>query len=179
MFDLDGTLYDTRDVNYYSYKKALEHYGYTLDYQYFVNMCNGRHYKVFLPEIMEGTEHMEEVHDLKKKYYNEYLGRAKENKHLFHMIQCIKSEYYIALVTTASKKNCEEILSYYGRLQDFDLIISQEDVQNKKPDPEGFLLAMKHFQILAEESLIFEDSDVGVEAARKSGASVFVVKGYS
>lgn len=179
MFDLDGTLYDTRDVNYYSYKAALENFGIDLDYDYFSRFCNGKHYKTFLPEIMKNTEYMEEVHNLKKKFYAEYLDRARENTHLFQIIQCIKNDYYIALVTTASRKNSEEILEYHNRLNEFDLIISQEDVKNKKPDPEGFLKAMAFFNIRKEDSLIYEDSDVGIEAAISSGATVFTVKGYS
>lgn len=179
IFDLDGTLYDTRDVNYHSYEAALEQYGYELDYKYFSNYCNGRHYKEFLPEIMRDTKHMEDVHNLKKKYYKDYLNKAKENEHLFQMVQCMKSDYYIAIVTTASRKNCEEILEYHNRLQNFDLIISSEDVNNKKPDPEGFLKAMEHFGVGGSQTVVFEDSDVGVEAAQKSGATVFVVKGFS
>ena len=40
LFDLDGTLYDTRRVNFLSYQKALEQFGYTMDYEYFANQCN-------------------------------------------------------------------------------------------------------------------------------------------
>ena len=44
IFDLDGTLFDTADVNYYSYKSVLESYGIELDHDYFVTKCNGKHY---------------------------------------------------------------------------------------------------------------------------------------
>ena len=37
LFDLDGTLYDTRRVNFLSYQKALEQFGYTMDYEYFAD----------------------------------------------------------------------------------------------------------------------------------------------
>ena len=37
LFDLDGTLFDTGDVNYYAYKDALAPFGITLDKEYFVN----------------------------------------------------------------------------------------------------------------------------------------------
>ena len=76
LFDLDGTLYDTRRVNFLSYQKALEQFGYTMDYEYFANQCNGRHYKTFLPEIMQSETHMEEVHELKKKYYGDFLSET-------------------------------------------------------------------------------------------------------
>ena len=61
----------------------------------------------------------------------------------------------------------------------FDLVIAGEDVSKKKPEPEGYLKAMKHFDISPENSIIFEDSEVGILAGERSGAKVFVVKGYS
>ena len=178
LFDLDGTLYDTRRVNFFSYKKALETVDCTLDYDYFSEYCNGKHY-TFLPMIMKDISHMEEVHELKKSYYSEFLSETIENEHLFRMILCMKQEYYIGLVTTASRKNSEEILKYHNRLDLFDFIISQEDVEKKKPDPEGFVKAMQRYGINPEDTIIFEDSEVGIEAAEQSGATVFVVRGFA
>lgn len=180
MFDLDGTLFDTRKLNYLAYKSALKEFGFSLDKEYFYTVCNGRHYKDFLPEIMKGDiSHIEEIHAAKKRFYAEYLGEARENTHLFNIIESIKESYHTAVVTTASRKNCEEILSRFDRLDLFELIIAGEDVKNKKPKPDGFLKAMEHFNIKAEDCLIFEDSEVGILAAKESGANVFVVKGYS
>lgn len=175
IFDLDGTLFDTGDVNYYAYRDALQPYGITLDKKYFVTKCNGRHYREFLPEIMGTTEYLESVHTAKKNAYASHLGKARENKQLFQIISGLRQHYYIALVTTASRKNAMDILSCFGHKDDFDLMITQEDITKMKPDPQGFLLAMTHYGVDAEHTLIFEDSEVGVQAARATGASVFVV----
>lgn len=59
------------------------------------------------------------------------------------------------------------------------MIITQENVKKPKPDPEGFLLAKNHFQIDEKHVIIFEDSSVGIEAAKKVTSHVYVVKGYS
>lgn len=179
IFDLDGTLYDTRKVNWLSYDKALQSCGFNIDFKYFSEKCNGRHYKEFLPQIMEGEEFIEYVHMLKMQYYKEFLGEAVENRILFDLIRDIKNNFYVALVTTASRENCEEILRYGGHLDDFDLIISQEDVEMKKPDPEGFLKAMEYFDVRKENTLVFEDSDIGIMAAEAAGIDVIVVKGYA
>lgn len=179
MFDLDGTLYDTRKTNYCAYRDALKHYSINLDYNYFSKYCNGKHYAQFLPQIMGSSDCIDEVHNMKKVKYIEYLKESVENRHLFDIIKGLKDEYYIALVTTASRKNCIEILDHHNRLDEFDLIISQEDVKKKKPDPEGFFKAMNHFNIQSDDSIIFEDSDVGVKAATNSGAAVFIVRGYA
>lgn len=178
--DLDGTLFDTRNLNFSAYKFALAKFGFDLDKEYFFKECNGRHYKEFLPIIMNNDlTHMEEVHALKKKAYSDFLDKAIENTHLFNIISSLKSTYYLAIVTTASRKNCEEILNKFKHLDLFDLIVSGEDVNNKKPDPEGFLKAINHYKIKEEDCIIFEDSQVGILAASKTNADIFVVKGYS
>lgn len=175
LFDLDGTLFDTRDVNYWAYKDALQEYGYELEYEYFVTECNGRHYKEFLPKIMGTTQYLEEVHELKKSAYAKNLHRATVNEQLFNMIEIMKHKYHTAIVTTASRKNCMEILECFGYTELFELIISHEDVVKVKPDPEGYIKAMEYFGINKEHTVIFEDSDVGIRAARNSGANVMKV----
>lgn len=174
--DLDGTLFDTSEVNYQSYKKALNKLGYELDYDFFMKECYGKHYKEFLPKINLTKEEMEKVHIIKKNIYKDNLKYTKINTHLFNIIELSKKEYYLALVTTASKKNSKEILEFFKKYEIFDLFITSEDVKNKKPDPEGFIKAMNYFNINPQDTLIFEDSDVGIEAAQKSGAYVMKIE---
>ena len=118
---------------------------------------------------------METVHGYKKEYYRKYLSAVRENDFLFDMICAIRKDYHIALVTTASRKNTEEILDFTGRSSLFELVLCQEDVIKKKPDPEGFQKAMEYFGVRSEDTIIFEDSDVGIEAAFASGAKVMKV----
>lgn len=176
--DLDGTLFDTIKVNYCSYKKALKEINYDIEYDFFIKECYGKHYKTFLPKIGLNEEEMEIVHKIKKRLYNKYLNEAKINIHLFNLLELSKNKYYIALVTTASRKNSDEILNYFDKRELFDLIIAAEDVNNKKPNPEGFIKAMEYFHVSSENTLVFEDSDVGIEAAVKSGANILKVQKF-
>lgn len=178
LFDLDGTLFDTGGVNYYSYKSALEPYGVSLDEEYFRNRCNGRHYTEFVPIILGSTAQLESVHKAKKAAYAKNLDKARINSCLFDIIRGLKEKYYCAVVTTASYQNTTDILLYFKVKDLFDLIITQENITKTKPDPEGFLMAMAHFNIPAKNTVIFEDSDVGIQAAQASGASVFVVNQF-
>ena len=178
IFDLDGTLFDTRDVNFKAYDYAFREYGYSLDRNKFIKEFNGRLYKAFMPEILGSEENMEDIHDLKVKMYPTFLCDAKMNRHLFEMIELIRKEYHIALVTTATYENAMQILEHFDVKDRFDLILTQRDVVNKKPDPEGFLKAMKHFDVKPEDTIVFEDAPVGIAAARAAGASILVVEDF-
>ena len=178
IFDLDGTLFDTREVNYYAYRDALSEFGIELDRDYFVTECNGRHYTEFLPFIMGGTKYIEEVHQAKKNAYKVNLDKARINRHLFEMIKIMQPVYHIAIVTTASMKNVLDILAYFGSEKWFEYMITQEDIERVKPDPQGFDMAMKHFGAVPERTVIFEDSEVGIQAAEATGATVMVVRKF-
>lgn len=184
IFDLDGTLYDTGEVNYFAYQKALNKVGYSVEKEYYIEHCNGYHYKRFLPDILydlqgdELTGTMEKVHQYKKDYYKEFLYAVRENAFLFDMIAGMKQMYHMALVTTASRKNTEEILEFTKKSSYFEYLLCQEDVVMKKPDPEGFQKAMEHFGVSPEDTVIFEDSDVGIEAANASGARVMKIYSF-
>lgn len=181
IFDLDGTLYDTREVNFLSYQKALAQESIQLDRNFYYKHCNGRYYKDYLPDIQPDISNiqMEYIHENKKKYYNSYLGCAVENRLLFDMIERLISTYHIALVTTASRKNALDILIAFHRSELFELILSQEDVIYKKPHPEGFLKAMAYFKIPPEKTTIFEDSDSGIAAADACAANYVKIYGFN
>lgn len=179
--DLDGTLFDTKDVNYYAYKDAVTPYGYDIDYKYYCDFCNGRHYTDFLPQITTSDQKtLTEMHNAKKSFYEKYLDKAVLNIQLVDIINSLKNiGYKTAVVTTASKQNCFQILEKFNIIDMFDLVLTREDFQNTKPDPEGFLKAMQHFNAKPQETIIFEDSDVGLQAAKLSGAYYYKTYRYN
>ncbi len=179
LFDMDGTLFDTNRVNYLAYKKAFDHYGIDISFEYYRDFCNGKHYTLFVPPLVNGdVNKVESIHKIKKQAYETYLSAVKVNSHIFQIIESIKNDYKIALVTSASKKNTDDILNFFNKKALFDLILTGDDIKKPKPDPEGFLLAMKMLDASPNECMIFEDSDFGIESAKATGASVFKVETF-
>ena len=183
IFDLDGTLFDTKDVNYNAYQNAIRmaKIDVKIDYDDFCKLYNGKNYREFLPKVIPNIseEQLKKIHNFKKNIYQEYLDKAKKNELLFLMIEEIKEKFYISIVTNASKKNVEDILEKFSVKDLFDLLITQEDVKNPKPSAEGFIKAMDYFNISKENTIIFEDSKIGIQAAINSGANYVKVYGYN
>ena len=67
----------------------------------------------------------------------------------------------LACVTTGSKQNATEVLEHFGVREWFGLIVTGEDVEKQKPDPEGYCRAMEHFRVTPADTMIFEDSGIG------------------
>lgn len=175
--DLDGTLYDTSEVNFESYRRALAEEGVELEAGSFRKHCFGGHYRDFLPLLAPGLDQakLERVHDRKVELYDSCLASARENTELFERLEALREDSWIALVTTASRACAGKLLAHFGRGGFFDLVLCGEDVARSKPDPEGFLAAMAHFGMKAGDTTIYEDSPVGLAAARATGAQVLAV----
>jgi beta-phosphoglucomutase len=179
MFDMDGTLFDTRKTNYLAYNEAInEVIGQSIDYDIFNEASNGHNYKKFLPELVKkiSKDEIEKIHNLKKIYFKKHLKFVIKNEHLFRLILSIKDIYFIALATTASTKNTIDILTFFEVNNLFEVIVTQDDVVNLKPDPECFTKIMRELSIEPSNAIIFEDSIVGMQAARLSKASVVNVE---
>lgn len=175
LFDLDGTLFDTSEVNYYAYKKALNEVDGDISLDYYMNNCEGKNYKVFLKSLCS-EDQVEYVHKRKVVYYSQFLSEARKNTLLFEMIQAVKNNFQIGVVTTASRKNVMEILEYFGVAELFDIIITKEDVTHTKPDPEAYLKAIERLNLESSlnDVMIFEDSESGLKAAYASGVTNIV-----
>lgn len=179
LFDMDGTLFDTEVVNFNAYKAAIEEQGLKFEYDYFINNCVGRQYKDFIyPVLGDRTDLFDIIHKRKKELYSRFLDKARVNEHLINIAKNIKEEYNLVIVTTASKKNTYDILEHFNLFDLFDLILTSEDVKKNKPDPEGYLKAIDYYKSNIDDVIIFEDSPVGVEAAKKTGATVFVINNF-
>lgn len=181
LVDLDGTLFDTVAVNAASYRAALEEVGATVTDEYYAQYCNGGYYKSFLRPLLGGDpppELVEQVHDRKKALYAACLGAARPNTALFALLAAMRPTAHLALVTTGSRRNATEVLARFGCLDWFGLVLTSEDVAHNKPDPEGYCKAMAHFGVTPEETMIFEDSGPGLEAALASGAAVFKIEAF-
>jgi beta-phosphoglucomutase len=179
IFDLDGTLFDTNPVNFSAYRHALQLFGYDLSEERFQRSI-GRHWREFVLEWVpaEDLNLAEKVHQEKVQAYKDYLHLARENKHLFSIMKGMHESYYISLVTGASKKNCNDLLAYFEKSDCFDLIVTQEDVAQQKPSPEGFVKCMRHFGVDSQQTIVFEDAESGIRAAKQVNAVVFKVERF-
>lgn len=78
----------------------------------------------------------------------------------------------IGIVTSATRWMADEILNNINLSENFDVLVTKENVSKHKPDPEAYLLALKQLNTAAEDALIFEDSAVGIEAGKRAGCKV-------
>lgn len=92
--------------------------------------------------------------------------------------KCLEQGIKLAVVTSSEKKAAHDLLGALRLTDFFQFIVTQEDTENNKPHPQPYLHAMDLFNVSANNVAIFEDSQVGLEAAHKSLAQVFKAQWY-
>ena len=178
MLDFDGTLVDTRRANALAYIETLSEIGVTLTEEEYLKRFFGVRCIEFMQ--MVGVSDMEEVCRLRRRkveLYPKYFDSVVLNHELWGWCMMMKRMgAKVWIVSTGHIDNIRNVMRHLNIIDQVDGIISGDDVERPKPNPDCFLEAMRRVGVTPEESIIFEDSDVGVEAARRSGAVYGIIK---
>lgn len=174
--DFDGTLVDTFEANLLAYQEAFAKEGIRLTQDRY-RECFGYRFDRFMNAMgIYDDAVAERIKEYKKESYPKYFNRIRINEPLIKLIASFKAMGgKTAIASTARRENLMNAVNYLGIEEDFDLIYAGVDVKKGKPSPEIYLKAMEALGVTAGQTLIFEDSEVGIQAAKAAGASYMVV----
>lgn len=185
VFDMDGVLIDAKEWHYDALNRALRLFGTEISRADHLTTFDGLPTKKKL-ELLSATENLPiELHGflnkLKQIYTMEIIAVRCKPIFMHEMaLSTLKSRGVKLGVASNSVRPTVEAMMQRARLTDYlDLMLSNQDVSRPKPDPEIYTLAMERLGVAPEETLIVEDNDHGIRAARSSGAHVLVVKSVS
>lgn len=168
--DFDGTLVDTFEANFSAYERAFQETDIPFSRQDY-KRCFGFRFDRFMEE-MKVTDNAvsEKIKEAKSRYYPEFFHEIRVNEALVGLLSTFRAMGgKTALASTARRKNLMNVLNFVHLTDMFDLIVAGEDVQKGKPSPEIYLNVMSALQVPPQETLIFEDSEVGFAAAHAAG----------
>ncbi|ERK29634.1 beta-phosphoglucomutase [Clostridium intestinale] len=182
IFDLDGVVVSTDEYHYRAWKKMADEEG-----VYFDRSINERLRGISRTESLEiileksnkkySSDEKLKMTEKKNNIYKQLLNELTSNDILDGVIDLLiyLKEHNIKIAIGSSSKNTKMILSKIGLENYFDKVADGNEIKNSKPDPEVFLLAANKLGIKAEECLIVEDADSGVEAALAGNMKVLAV----
>ena len=171
LFDCDGTIADSMPLHYIAWKKALAEWNCSFDEQLFyslggtpvaeiVSMLNKKH-GLSMP--------VESVSPRKENFYLEQLPQLKAVPEVLEHIVDQYGRIPFAVVSGSTRESVIASLVSLNLLDRFDTLVCAEDYRKSKPDPECFLLAASRLGVAPETCLVFEDTDMGIQAARAAG----------
>lgn len=179
IFDLDGVLIDSKDIHFNAFNKALSE----VSESYVISKAD----QDDLFEGMTTTDKLnmltntrglpKELHSsiwtTKQTYSLELFKQIQSDQDLVALFRFLKSRgIKIAVASNSVRDTVDTCLKLLGIKDYVDYSLSNEDVLKPKPDPEMYSQCIYHFGISPQEAVIFEDSEVGITAAKASGARV-------
>ncbi len=180
IFDMDGVIVDSMPLQYESYKRALSEENISITEEEFF-LYAGKQGKKLLQDIMNIKNvsfDIKKVYDKKNKIYRELLKDIKTFPDIIKLINVFIGKYKLALVSTSSIVNISIILDKLNLKAKFNVILGAEDADRGKPSPDIFLKAASRLGALPAECIVFEDSNYGIEAAKRAGMEyIRVIKG--
>ena len=172
IFDLDGVIVDTAKYHYLAWKKIANDLDIEFTHEH--NELLKGVSRVRSLDIILGLGNVEASQEQKNQWliqkneeYLTYLVDMDSNEILpgvMSVLEFLKANQQPIALGSASK-NARPILEKTGILSYFDVIVDGNDVSNAKPDPEVFLQAARKLGVTNENSIVFEDSVAGIQAA--------------
>lgn len=183
LFDLDGVLVDACDWHYEALNEALYKIcKYKISREDHLKDFNGLPTKVKLLKLAEknliSLNDIELIENLKQEFTIKIINKfCKKDFSKIDLFKKLKNQNYkIGCVTNSITETAMMMLKLSGIFEYLDLVLTNQNVRFSKPHPEGYIKAMVILQSLPEDTIIVEDSEKGLEAARLTGAKVIKVK---
>jgi HAD superfamily hydrolase (TIGR01509 family) len=174
-FDLDGTLIDTESLALRTGLAAFAAHGHAVDAGFMHGLVGKDEptaaslIRAALPDV-----DLTAVNQHWRKGFNDGVETGLEMKHgardlLARLMQPL------AIVTSTGRAGAHRKLGLSGIAGSFTHVVTLDDVQSPKPDPEPYLLAASLFGLAPSRCLVFEDSETGAESAWRAGCIVVQV----
>lgn len=179
IFDCDGTLADTMPMHFAAWKHALlaAGAGFPFTWDLFVSRSGmsleatviglNQQFGVALDPVL--------VAENQRVKYRTIEQSTAAVPGMLEYVREVARIAPVAVASGSSRRNVDETLRLIGAEDVFQVICTPEDVTHGKPDPETFLLAASRMGVPPQQCVVFEDGQLGIEAAARANMDCVVV----
>jgi beta-phosphoglucomutase family hydrolase len=180
IFDCDGTLADTMPAHYEAWTTVLTRHQFELDEDRFYSLGGWPTEKIVALLASEAGRTVDVVsmtHE-KETIFQESIHLVQPIAQVVSVVREHHGKLPLAVATGAFRTIAEKTLTQIGLVGVFDTLVSCEDVTRHKPEPDVFLEAARRLGIAPSDCLVYEDTDPGIEAARRAGMKAVDVRSF-
>ncbi|MBL7170229.1 MAG: HAD family phosphatase [Candidatus Aenigmarchaeota archaeon] len=165
LFDMDGTIIDSELVHTRALQEVVkEELGIDLSEEEIL-----KHLGLDYDDKLTKTEikgDLKRLGDITRQRSVELSHLVKKMDGAEELIQRMKENFKIALVSGSSREQVESLSEAVGLKKYFDVRITSSDVENNKPYPDSYLLAARKLEVKPEECVAIEDTHTGIKAGK-------------
>jgi HAD superfamily hydrolase (TIGR01509 family) len=171
IFDCDGTLADTMPLHFRAWSETLANRAAEMSEQLFYDLGGVPTLDIvhILNDRFGYRLDAEETAAAKEARYEALLPHAQPVARVVELVREYHGSYPLAVASGGIRRLVVETVRALGLAECFQAVCTAEDVARAKPEPDLFLLAAVRISVAAADCVVFEDSDLGLEAARRAG----------
>ena len=177
VFDMDGTLIDSMGAHDMAWQKTCEQYDYPYDSEYIHNLGGvpTRDIVGMLNEKHDLSHDLDEVTETKRQAFLELDDNPTVIEDTFAIMQRYQGILKMGVGTGSERGNAINMLTATGLLDRVETVVTANDVKQGKPHGETFLTVAKNMGLAAEDCVVFEDTEIGRQAAKNAGMNCIMV----
>ncbi len=174
IFDLDGTLADTMPSHYLAWSRIAARHGLTFPEARFYALGGVPTAKIAAMLVAEAGLALDPVaisHEKEQAYYDGLTGGAGviAIEPVLALARRHRSEGPLAIASGGVRRIVMRTLTALGIADWFAAVVAAEDTTRHKPEPDVFLEAARRLDADPARCTVYEDTDIGLEAARRAG----------
>jgi HAD superfamily hydrolase (TIGR01509 family) len=177
LFDCDGTIADSMPLHYIAWTKALAEWNCPFDETLFYAWGGKPPVEIIstLNQMHGLSMPVDTVAEHKENHYFSLLPALKPVPEVLEHIDAKQGKLPFAVVSGSTRESIVKTLTAIHLLDRFPILVGSEDYTRSKPAPEAFLVGASRLGIAPKDCLVFEDTEMGIQAATAAGmASVRV-----
>ena len=180
IFDCDGTLADTMPLHFHAWRSTLDRYGITLSEDRFYSL--GGQPTVKIVQLLSDEQGLDlDAATVSEEKENAFLVRLGEVKPIAPIVDIVRAnvgKLPMAVASGSHRAVVFDVLKIIGLDDLFNehTVVGAEDTQLHKPNPDVFLEAARRIGVAPEQCRVYEDADLGIEAARRANMECFDVR---
>jgi len=171
LFDCDGTIVDSMPLHYLAWKKALAAWNCEFAEEEFY-AWGGMPVVEIIARLNERNGlrmPVEEMSHKKEHLYFEMLPQLQAIPEVLAHIEAQHGRIPFGVVSGSRRESVTASLNVLKLLDRFDTLVCAGEYAKSKPDPEAFLRAAANLGVAPEACLVFEDTEMGIQAAKAGG----------
>lgn len=180
IWDMDGTLVDTAELHFQAWKETAAELSQPFSRADFAATFGKRNPEI-IHQLWGNRYSNDEIRAIGER--KEVLYRAAARKHGVNLLPGVRASleglraagFRQAIGSSAPRANLDLILELTGTATFFAAVVSMEDTERGKPDPQTFLIAANTLGVEPAHCVVFEDAPAGVQAAKAGGMKCIAV----
>ena len=180
IFDLDGTIANTMQNHFLSWREAVSPFGIDFTPELFKSLT-GKPREATIIKLNEkfGTNmNPIEVGNVKGSTFKKMVHQTQEISIVADVVRKYHNILPMSIGTGSTRNGAKKTLEVIEMSHFFEIVITSNDIENPKPHPETFLKCAELMKVNPKECIVFEDGILGMQAAKTAGMQVIDVNDY-